>query len=101
MYSSNGVVVISLEVGDCWLWSLIIFLIHMQVFLDPFFGGFWGWPLNERGMGGTQPLARGHGEKQGQGETDFLLSFIFTLGMKVKMINFPDPRWIIVHGVQH
>ena len=28
IYSSSGVVEISLQVGDCWLWSLIIFLMQ-------------------------------------------------------------------------
>jgi hypothetical protein len=28
IYNSGGVVEISLQVGDCWLWSLIIFLIQ-------------------------------------------------------------------------
>ena len=32
IYSSGGVVEISLQVGDCWFWSLIIFLIHRKMF---------------------------------------------------------------------
>jgi hypothetical protein len=28
IYNSGGVIEISLQVGDCWLWSLIIFLIQ-------------------------------------------------------------------------
>ena len=31
IYSSDGVVEISLQVGDCWLWSLIIFLIQRSL----------------------------------------------------------------------
>jgi hypothetical protein len=33
---SSGVVVISLQVGDGWLWSLIIFLFHRSLFSDMF-----------------------------------------------------------------
>ena len=36
--NSSGVVVNSLQVGDCWVWSLIIFLIPkvlFQLVLDP------------------------------------------------------------------
>jgi hypothetical protein len=31
-YNIGGVVEISLQVGDCWLWSLIIFLIQRSLF---------------------------------------------------------------------
>jgi hypothetical protein len=31
-YNNGGVVEISLQVGDCWLWSLIIFLIQRSLF---------------------------------------------------------------------
>jgi hypothetical protein len=37
-YGSSGVVVIILQVGACWVWSLIIFLISKVLFhpgLDP------------------------------------------------------------------
>jgi hypothetical protein len=33
MYNKSGVVVISLQVGDYWLWSLNIFLIHRSLFI--------------------------------------------------------------------
>ena len=32
IYSNSGVVEISLQVGDCWLWSLIIFYIQRSLF---------------------------------------------------------------------
>jgi hypothetical protein len=32
IYNNGGVVEISLQVGDCWLWSLIIFLIQRSLF---------------------------------------------------------------------
>ena len=31
IYNSGGVVEISLQVGDCWLWSLIMFLIQRSL----------------------------------------------------------------------
>jgi len=34
-----------------------------------------------------------------QGETKFLLSFSWPSSMKVKMRNFPSPRWTIVQQV--
>jgi hypothetical protein len=36
IYNNGGVVEISLQVGDCWLWSLFIFLIQRSFFSDVF-----------------------------------------------------------------
>jgi hypothetical protein len=69
--------VISLQVGDCWLWSLIIFLIHrfVSVVLGPhsLMGGVGGFPPHNYFQGGRgqflyPPLGGGFGGKHPRSE---------------------------------
>jgi hypothetical protein len=75
----RGVVEISLQVGDCWLWSLIIFLIQRSFFQPCLYpmkylhprsmytlprGGVQRGGTPSAGSGGAIPLAGGSGGKR-------------------------------------
>jgi hypothetical protein len=55
--------VISLQVGDCWLWTLIIFLIHRSLFSVVFIPHEYCTPLHMGGLGGISPPVGSRGKQ--------------------------------------
>ena len=104
IYNSNGVVEISLQVGDCWLWSLIIFLIHRSLFSAVFIphevftpqkyvhSSMWGIAEGgtpSAGSGASIPPAGGSGGKRAPSGGSGATSLDGGLGEKPPKKKFP------------
>jgi hypothetical protein len=56
MYNNNGVVVINVQVGDCWLWILVISIFHRSLFSAMFIPHEECTPLHAGGISPPQGL---------------------------------------------